>query len=280
MSFDKKLAKAKKLWNTAKSKKPDFDNVITDGIYVGKLTRAELGESQSKGRLQVAWRVVVASGEYKGENINWWSGLETENNVMYFQRDLVRLGKEVPEDPTDLEDVLKELTKEKPTIRVQVKTNGEFQNVRILKLVESEESEGEESEEETEEEEEEEPEETEAEESEEEEEDDDEEEKKDEKSKEEDDEEEDDEEDEEDEEDDEEESGDDEEEDEEKEEAPEVEVGMRVSFSHKGKDLVGTVKEIDYKKELVKIETDKGNKYKVAPDALSPAPQTKVKKSK
>lgn len=279
MSFDKKLAKAAKLWKAAQKMKPEFDNVVTDGIYTGKLIKAEMGESQ-KGRLQVCFRVEVAGGEYKGEKVTWYSGLETENNMMYFQRDIVRLGKEVPEDPSDLEGVLKELEKEKPVIRIQLKTSGEFQNVRILKLVEDADEEvetDEEVEEEVEEDEAEE--ESDDEEAEDEESDDeDDEEAAEEESEEEDDEDEEDETSQESEDDadaEDEESDDD---DSKSDETPEVEVGMRVSAEYKGKTVIGVVKEIDYKKEIVKIKTDKGILIKVSPDALSPAPQTKVKK--
>lgn len=266
MSFEKKLKKAQALWKKASEMKPDFDNVITDGVYTGKLVRAELGESQ-KGRLQVAWRVVVNSGEYKGENINWWSGLETENNIMYFRRDLVRLGKEAPEDPTELEEILEELENEKLTVRVQIKTNGEFQNVRILKLVDADEDDTEEedakdvggSE------------------------DEDIEESQDNSEEEKDNEEEESSEDDEDEEDEDEseEESEDDESDDDSEEVPEVEEGMRVQFSHKGKDIVGVVMKggIDYKKGTVKIESDKGIVYKgISPDTLTAAPKTKVTK--
>lgn len=276
MSFEKKLAKAKKLWGAAKQRKPDFDNVVPDGVYVAQLVRAELGESQSKGRLQVAWKAVIKSGEYKGENINWWSGIETEDNIMYFQRDLVRLGKEVPEDPEEVEEVLGELEKEKPTVRLKFVTKGEYQNVRILKALDvDEEIDGDEAveEEETDDET---PEATEEEATEEDEEDEDEEEQSEAEETEDEEEEEDEEESEEDEEVEEEE---DEDEDEEVEEAPEVEVGARVMFSYKGKDIVGEVKKIDYKKEEVSIVSEKGKLYKgIKPDALSPAPKTKVTK--
>lgn len=271
MSFDKKLAKAMKNWKKAKERKPSFENVVTDGVYTAKLVRAEMGESQGSGRLQVSMRAVIAGGEYKGENVNWYLGLETEDNIMFFQRDLVRLGKEVPDDPTDLEDVLKELEDEKPTMRIQLRTKGEFQNVRILKLVGAEDEETEsETEEEAEEPEEEESDEEAEKEAEEPEEDTDEEEKTEDSSKE----------DEEEEEESEEEDTEDEEAGDDEVEAPEVEVGSRVMFSKKGKDIVGTVKSIDYKKELVKIKDDAGVAYYISPDALSPAPKTKVKKSK
>lgn len=254
MSFEKKLAKAEKLWKQALKRKPDFENVVPDGTYTAKLVRAEMGESQN-GRLQVAWRAVIASGEYKGENVNWWSGLETEDNIMYFQRDLVRLGKEAPEDPTEVESNLTDLEKEKPTIRLRVVTKGEYQNVRLLKTVEAEEEEIEEEIDDEEKGEESEKEESSEEESEEEDKEDKEEQETTEEESE-------------------------EESEDVEEEAPEVEEGMRVQFSHKGKDIVGTVKKIDYKSEKVIVISDKGLKYTLEPDALSPAPTTKVKKAK
>lgn len=275
MSLEKKLSKAAKEWKKARERKPDYDNVLSDGVYTAKLVKAELGESRSKGRLQVAFGAVIASGEYKGEKHNWWSGLETEDNMMYFQRDLARLGKEVPDDPTELEDVLGELEKEKPTIKVKLITKGEYQNTRILKLV------GEDEDEEVgvDEEEAEEPEEEEEEEEKEEESNDEDEEKA-EKSDDEDDEEEAEEKDEKEDDSEEEEEDDSDEEEKSEEEVPEVEVGSRVMFSKKGRDIVGTVKNIDYKNELVKIKTDEGEIHKVAPDVLSPAPKAKVKKLK
>lgn len=265
MGFDKKLAKAMKAWKKAKERKPDYDNVVTDGVYTAKLIRAEMGESQGSGRLQVAMRAVISSGEYKGENVNWYPGLETEDNIMYFQRDLVRLGKEVPDDPSDLEDVLKELEEEEPTIRIQLKTKGEYQNVRILKLVGADEEDEAESEEPSDEEAETEAEDTAEEDAEEEASEEAEEASEEEEPAEE------------------EEKAEAEEEPEAEDDVPEVEVGARVMFSSKGKDIVGVIKkeeDIDYKSETVRVTTDAGKVFKVKVSALSPAPKAKVKKSK
>jgi len=135
MSLNAQLAKAKSLWNKAKGMKPEFESPVADGVYVGRISMAELGESQSSGRLQVSWGVVISAGEFKGETVRWWSGLKTEQNFMYLQRDIARLGKEVPEGVNELEDILKEIEKEKPSIRFKVKTDGEFQNVRVLKML-------------------------------------------------------------------------------------------------------------------------------------------------
>lgn len=251
MSIIAQLKNAKALWDKAKKTKTDFDTVVTDGIYVGRLTKAQLGESQSTQRLQVAFKAVILSGEFKGENVSWWSGLKTEENFMYLQRDLARLGKEVPEDISDLDDTLRQLENEKPKLRFKVVHNGEYVNVRIVKALDTDVSEDDNDEEAEEEETGDEPEaeveETDAEEA-------------------------------------------DEEAEEEPEEEPEVEaetdespdldIGMRVVFSLKGKDVAGEVKKIDFKKEEALVKSDAGPSYKVKIEKLKPAPKTKVTKKK
>lgn len=250
-NFKAKLAKAAKAWSNATKKKPDFGTELPDGTYHARIVKAEMGESQSKGRLQVAWQAVILKGEHKNEKANWWNGMETEDNMMYFQRDLVRLGKEVPEDPSEIEDVLKEIEKEKPTVRIAVKTNGEFTNIRIGKKLDSDEVGDEEEptedeapaeepavEAEPEPEVEAEPEvepEPEAEEVV-------------------------------------------EEVVEEVEEEPTVEVGMRVAFDLKGKEIVGSVTSIDTELQKVVVKSDQGPSFKLAPEKLRPAPKAKVTK--
>jgi len=252
MSLKKQLADAKKLWAGAKKKKPEFGNEVPDGTYVGRLTKASVGESQSSGRLQVAFAATISAGEQKGETIYWYSGLKTEENFMYLQRDIQRLGKEVPDDIDALAETLEELAEEKPSIRFKVVTNGEFQNVRILKKLNSEEAP--EGEDETPAEEdavaedavaEEAPEEPEAEP---------------------------------------EVAAEPEPEPEAEPEAEEeatVEVGTRVLFKVKGKETVGKVDSIvDPKKGIVRVKSDAGPAYKVHVDQLAPAPKTKVSKKK
>jgi hypothetical protein len=258
MSLKAQLAKAKSLWKKGKEMKPDFDNVVPDGVYVGKLTSAELGESEASGRLQVKWSAVISGGEYKGEKITWWSGLKTEQNFFYLQRDLTRLGVDVPEDINDLEESLKEVEKEKPAIRFRTKTDGEFQNVRILKKLNASEDDSDLSDdtdavpEDVEDEGEtteapakakakakkEEPEEEVVEEEVEEEvaaDDDD--------------------------------------------DTPALEVGVRVAFDFKDEEIVGEVSEVDADKETAKIKGDNGKSYKgVKFEKLRPAPKAKVKK--
>ena len=257
MSLKAQLAKAKALWKKGKESKPDFDNVVTDGVYVGKLTKAQLGESESSGRLQVAFAAVITGGEFKGEKVNWWSGLKTEQNFMYLQRDIVRLGQSVPEDINDLEDVLKAIEKDKPAIRFRVKTDGEFTNIRILKKLnadetsDTEDAEAAAGEDEV-------PEDVEVE---------GEEDavqkpagkgKKAEKEVEE--------------------EVAEEVEEEVQEEESALEVGTRVAFDFNDEELVGEVVEVDGENEKAVVKSDAGKKYRVKIENLRPAPKAKVKK--
>lgn len=256
MSITAQLRNAKALWDKAKKTKTDFDTAVTDGIYVGRLVKAQLGESQNTQRLQVAFKATILSGEFKGENVSWWSGLKTEENFMYLQRDLARLGKEVPEDISDLDDTLRQLENEKPKLRFKVQHNGEYVNVRIIKALDVDVSDDDNDEEEIDDNEveeeveaETETEDTDTEESEEDAETEDVEEEAD-------------------------------EEDDAEEPASDLDVGMRVAFSLKGKDTVGEVTKIDYKKEEALVKSDAGPSYKVRIDKLKPAPKTKVTKKK
>lgn len=245
MSLKAQLEKARANWKKGKETSPDFGSPVPDGTYVGKLVKVELNESQSSGRLQAHFQAVISTGEYKGESINWYSGLKTDQNMMYFQRDIVRLGHDAPEDINDVEDILKEISKEKPSIRFKVVTDGEYTNVRLLKRLDTAEA--------PEEEETEEPEEPEAEE-----------EEPETKKKEEIEEEE------------------VIEEEEESDDDPEIDVavGLRVLISVSGKDQAGTITEINEREEKVVVKTDAGKKFRVGIDKLKPAPKTKVSKKK
>lgn len=261
MSFEKKLKQAKGKWKAAMKKKPDFGSDLPDGTYHARLTRAEVVESQSSGNLQVAWGAVVLEGEHKGEKINWYSQMQTEDNMMYLQRDITRFGEESPEDPAELEEVLSGLAKKKPAVKLSLKTNGEFQNVRIGKLLTDEDVAEEDDEE-----------------PEEEEEDEDEKEEKEEEDDSEDSEDEDSDADEEDEDDEEDEEEEDDEDEEEEEAEETVAVGMRVAFDRKGKERIGVIQKINKKDETVTVKVEGKKPFDVEVDKLRPAPKSKVTK--
>ena len=138
MSLKSKLKKLKKGWKEAgKREDGGFENPVDDGVYMMQITVAELGESQA-GRLQIHWGYTVLEGEYAGETVHDWDGLESENNLFHVQRKLARLGYDVPDDPSELEDVIVAIAEAQPVVKGKVKTKDEFTHVYVNKLITAE----------------------------------------------------------------------------------------------------------------------------------------------
>lgn len=246
----KKLSTAKKLWMKAKTRASEdvpFGE-YEDGRYIGRLVGAEIGESQSSGRLQVTWTWKFLEGEYKGQTVRDFDGLETEDNMMWFGRKIVRLGAEMPDDLDDLPEVLTDLEKSKPVARFKLATKGDYQNVYLQQVLDEddlEDTEEDEDDENTEEESDDDSDEDESEEEEEEEEEDDSDS-----------------------------DSEDEEEEEEEEETPEEDVelesGMRVTATIKRKEQVGNVISVseDGKSALIRLDAG-GAKVRVPIDHLA-----------
>ncbi len=142
-SFLNKLTGLKKKWDAAKaaaeSQQGQFAEV-PDGVYVARLTESVVHQSE-KGNVGVLTKLVILSGEEKGNTVTRWDGLEREEGLPYVIRFLRSLGVEMDDvSIDDLEDALKGLTKKHPVCKIRLKTKegekGEFQNVYINKIVE------------------------------------------------------------------------------------------------------------------------------------------------
>lgn len=109
---------------------------IDDGVYNAKLHSMERGTSQN-GRDQVAEVWVITAGEYKGKKAYSYEGIDSDERVPYFLARLEKLGYDgmTIDGEDDLEAMLKEITKDKPTAKIRLKTKGEFQNLHINKLI-------------------------------------------------------------------------------------------------------------------------------------------------
>lgn len=110
---------------------------IPDGKYIARLTKGEIGESQSSGRAQIAWGYTILVGEQQGELIRDYDGLEKEDAFLWIARKLARFGYD-PEQVklSRLPSVLEELVEKGPICRVQLRTKKDFQNAIILKVFE------------------------------------------------------------------------------------------------------------------------------------------------
>lgn len=135
LATKKHLAKAKE-----KAGSGGFDE-FDDGKYVMRCEGGELGQSASSDRFQATMFWKFVEGDYKGKPYRSYQGLDTEDGWTYFLRDLGRLGYDTAEleDFSEVLPILKELKKEKPVCRVTLKSSGEFQNLRIQRLIDPDE---------------------------------------------------------------------------------------------------------------------------------------------
>ena len=135
--FANRLGRMKETWEG--SADDSFGASIPAGIYTMQLQAATLGESQSSGRLQIHREHLVVGGEHDGEVQHDYMQLETARGPNFVRQWLRRMGVEPPNDPADLEDVVAELSEAAPYYRAQVKQNGDFTNVSVLKRLEEDE---------------------------------------------------------------------------------------------------------------------------------------------
>lgn len=140
----KTLAKSKKLWAKSKQRVENGEGgsyeEFEDGRYAAKVVKMSVMESE-KGNLMVLCGYKVTEGEYKDKTITKPDMLISEENMLRFGAKLKKLGFEMPDEIEDLESVLKKIEKKSPSVRIRVKTNGEFQNVYVDKLISSSEEE-------------------------------------------------------------------------------------------------------------------------------------------
>jgi len=128
-----KLRALKKIWRNATPRRggglPDgeYERVIKTGI-VG------LAKSESR-RLQCVWTIdVTAPDGFEGRKQTKIAGLETEDNLSWFQGDLEILGVDLPDDSEDIADAVGQT--EGMPIAFRVRTKQEFTNVDFIGLLE------------------------------------------------------------------------------------------------------------------------------------------------
>jgi ribosomal protein L12E/L44/L45/RPP1/RPP2 len=138
MSFKARLRQMKSRFEEARSARSAFED-LPDGRYVSKITKAYLHESES-GKMFAVFSFTVIEGEEKGEVITDWNNLDHDVGLRIFCEKVKRLGSDLPDDPTEIENVLKEIAGDRPTVRLRLKTRktdkGEFQGKNIERVLE------------------------------------------------------------------------------------------------------------------------------------------------
>ena len=109
-----------------------------DGEYEGVIKSAVVGLSKSEAkRLQCIWTMEVTAPEgFESRKQMKIAGLETEDNLCWFQGDLAVLGIDPPDDANDIADAVGQT--EGLPIAFRVRTKQEFTNVDFIGLLEGE----------------------------------------------------------------------------------------------------------------------------------------------
>lgn len=139
--FQQRLAQLQGSWQAAQkaAQESSFGSKVPDGRYIAQIVGAEVGESQSSGRLQVAWEYCILEGEHAGEIVRDYDGLETQENLVWLARKLDRLGYETASISfEELEDVLRDCVESRITVQLRLKTKGEYQNAYVDQRLELE----------------------------------------------------------------------------------------------------------------------------------------------
>ncbi len=108
------------------------------GTYIMRLANAEKTESQSSGKEQIHREWVILEGSQEGVSVHDYMQLETDRGPFHVRRWLEGMGFDVPETYAELDDVLASMVEAGPIIRGKVLHRGDFDNVRLIKLLEQE----------------------------------------------------------------------------------------------------------------------------------------------
>lgn len=141
-SFTKELKKAQEAWDAGKDSPPG----VPEGTYEMQLQDIQLITAKSSGNLMLKREHLVIGGEYEGEVVYDNMVLSTEQNMYYLARFIESMQYEVPEDLSEIDDVLQALREENPTYNATVVKSGDFTNVRIQDVIDAESGDDEEEE--------------------------------------------------------------------------------------------------------------------------------------
>ena len=132
--FAKEMAEMNGAWTDA----PDNSD-LPEGVYSMIIQSAEVKRTKTSGKLRATFQFVVAEGEHEGASQYDGFMLDGDSPVgMSMLKQLIsKLGYEVPEDFSDVNDVLNDITNANPLVSGEVKRKGDFTNVRVLELLEA-----------------------------------------------------------------------------------------------------------------------------------------------
>lgn len=121
------------MWNKASS---STSNVVA-GKYIFKIESAKYKDGDKGPSIREILKVTGGNEEFIGETVSVFNNLSTEQNMSFFKQKLQRLGIDIPEDFTEIEDgtVCEEM--EGITFEGELKIKNGFVNVYVNKLVDA-----------------------------------------------------------------------------------------------------------------------------------------------
>lgn len=130
--------------------KPWGGDDIPPSVYFGKVKTYERGVSKN-GRNQTKLELVIVDGDQKGLVARQFQGLDPLDDGRDIGLDITLrtisfFGYELPESATELKDldpILQAIEDEAPTVQFKYTMKGDFPNIELQKLIESEKAEGE-----------------------------------------------------------------------------------------------------------------------------------------
>lgn len=128
----------KKAWEAGRKKFAegfDSDAEMPDGRYNGKIVKVDIVDAKDEQQLVFRVRVPEAN-DGAGGILSAWFNLTNEERIVWTFRILEKLGYDPSQlDPKDLENVIAEIEKNQPEVRVRVKTQGQYTNISIDRVL-------------------------------------------------------------------------------------------------------------------------------------------------
>jgi transcription antitermination factor NusG len=109
---------------------------LEPGLYLAAITSAVLDEFGQNNKLAVQFVFTVQEGESEGQTQSSFDNLETEDNMYWFQNKLSKLGYELPDDISEMPEILEDIEANRPIVKIKVVEKDGYTNVYLNKLVE------------------------------------------------------------------------------------------------------------------------------------------------
>jgi hypothetical protein len=124
---------ADSVWEAGKSEAKKTNPV---GQFQVKIEKAELGRSNSSGRLQIHYELAVVTGDAAGSTLHKYDGLGTAKQASITQQQLTRIGVDLEgvnmsKLPAVLADIVGRV------VAVQARQNGDFYNIYFNRAVDT-----------------------------------------------------------------------------------------------------------------------------------------------